>query len=606
MFRRLPYGKYFASLRELGGGLILWPLEGAAWLASCLIRRPKWAIGSLLVLAVMLLLLATSLRSTPHTYPVGDKALLETYTLHAANGDLLVGAYSRFRWNHPGPMYFYALAPLYVLSGGREYRLDWTVLIINILSTLALVAVMVRYGGWWFGVGTMVALSVYFFRPSPGTYTGFGDLLSSPWNPHVPMLPLALLMALCAGLASGRVGALPGVVLGASFVSQTHIAMAPCAIAIAVVVVAGFLLTTKHERVWAPSSEARNTRGSQAARFWIFAAVWLLVLVWALPLAEQLRNGSDGNLTKILNTFGSDAASETPSASAAFAAIAYAYAAAVQPSASVADGAGYVSTETLDPVAGIWVVLQLALLTATCVWAAWNRRSFPAALCAVCLVATCVAFWSVTQVRGRLAYYLVFWISICSAVNMAVLIGVLLSWASNRFYPRRRRVPSLVGQALVAGFGLVLFAHGTWHVEDSHQRTLRGESRHFREREWSRSLFLAVENELRGSGQSRALIRIRQPAWDEGASVVLQLYKAGIPFSVEDQRLFMFTDALAATGDENLEFLLTDASVPPDPSADPPYRLVAEERGALLYMRSLGFEVRSLPGTGLAERVPIP
>ena len=415
------------------------------------------------------------------------------------------------------------------------------------------------------------------------------------------MLPFALLMVLCAGLAAGRVRALPGVVLCASFVSQTHIGMAACAIAIAVVGVAGFLLTTKHERVLGPPSEARNG-GSQTARFWIFAAVWLLVLLWALPLTEQLRNGADGNLTKILYTFGSDSASETPSVFAAFAAIAYAYAAAVQRNASVALGGGYLSTESLGLSTGIWAVLQLVLLTAACAWAAWKRRRFPATLCVVCLVTACVAFWSVTQVRGRLAYYLVFWISVCSAVNMAVLIGTLLSWASNRLDPRGRRVPSLVGQALVAVFGLILFAHGAWHVEDSHQRTLRGVGQHSRERERSRSLFLALEDELRGSGQSRSLIRIRQPAWSDGTSVVLQLYKAGVPVSVEDRRLFMFTDALAATGNENLEFFLTDASVPPNPNAGPPYRLVAEERGILLYMRSLGVEKRALLGMGEVYR----
>ena len=479
MLMRLPYRRHLASLRELGGGLILWPLAGTACLASCLIQRPKWAVGVILVSAVMLLLLATSLRSTPHTYPVGDKALLEAHTLHAANGDLRVGGYSRFRWNHPGPVYFYALAPLYVLSGGREYSLDWTVLIINLLSTLALVVLMVRYGGWPFGVSTMVALSVYFFRPSQGTFTGFGDLLSSPWNPHVPMLPFALLMVLCAGLAAGRIRALRGVVLCASFVSPTHIGMAPCAIAIAVVGVAGFLLTTKHERVSGPPSEARNA-GSQTARFWIFAAVWLLVLLWALPLTDYRAalewRGRESD--KILYTFGSDSASETPSAFAAFVAFASAYAAAVQRNASVALGGGYLSTASLGPSAGIWVVLQLVLLTAACAWAAWKRRRFPATLCVVCLVTACVAFWSVTQVRGRLAYYVVFWISICSTVNMAVLIGTLLNWASNRLDPRGRLGPSLVSQVLVAVFGLLLFAHGAWHVEDGHQRTLRGRGQH--------------------------------------------------------------------------------------------------------------------------------
>ena len=482
-------------------------------------------------------------------------------------------------------MYFYALAPLYVLSGGREYSLDWTALIINLLSTFALVGLMARYGGWPFGFGTIAALTVYFFRPSPETYSGFGDLLSSPWNPHVPMLPLALLMVLGAGLAAGRVGTLPGLVLCASFVTQTHIGMAPCALA--VVAVAGVLCATTHQRALDTPGEAGNNGGSQTARFWIFATVWLLALMWALPLGEQLRNGADGNLAEILNTFRNDSRSETPSASTALAAIGYAYAVAVQPSASVARGGQYISAGSLDPSAGIWLVLQLALLTAACAWAARKQRSFPAALCVVCLVVAGSAFWSIAQVRGRLETYIIFWISVSSMVNMAALLGTFFSWASNGLKRRGKRVPRLVGQVLVAGFGLLMFVHGAWHLDDSHQRTLRGEGRFYRQRESSRSLFLAIANELRTVGQSTALIRIRQPAWEEGAGVVLQLYKAGIPLAVEDQRLYMFTDALPATGEEDLEFFLTDANVPPDLSATPPYRLVAEERGTLLYMRSL-------------------
>jgi hypothetical protein len=32
-------------------------------------------------------------------------------------GALLVGPYSRFGWHHPGPLYFYLLAPWYWMSG---------------------------------------------------------------------------------------------------------------------------------------------------------------------------------------------------------------------------------------------------------------------------------------------------------------------------------------------------------------------------------------------------------------------------------------------------------------------------------------------------------
>src|SRR5689334_21809716 len=48
----------------------------------------------------------SSTRSAPETYPVADTATTSLYALHAARGDLAVGSYSRFGWNHPGPLLY--------------------------------------------------------------------------------------------------------------------------------------------------------------------------------------------------------------------------------------------------------------------------------------------------------------------------------------------------------------------------------------------------------------------------------------------------------------------------------------------------------------------
>ena len=580
-FQRVPYRKYLAALGETATNLVLWPLRGIPHLVTRVSQRPMWAVGSIVASVLVLGFLVTTLRSTPQTYPVGDKALLETYTLHASHGNLSVGAYSRFRWNHPGPMYFYALAPLYALSGGREYSLDWTALFINLASAFALVTLLVRYGGWSFGFGMIAALSIYFFRPRPGPYQGFGALLSSPWNPHVPMLPLALLLVLCAGLASGRFNVLPAVVLVASFVIQTHVAMTPCVVA--VVLVAALLLLTTHKRVIAQPLEAQIVSRGQSG-FWISAATWLFILLWSLPLADQLQSGADGNLAAIARTFWSDSRFDPPSLATAFSALSYAFSAAIRPDARIAQG-GPLSPSALDSSTGVWVLLQLALLTAACVWAVSKRRIFPAALCVLCLAMSGVAFWSITQVRGNLGDYLVFWMSIISAVNLGAIIGVFLSWVCDALH--LDRIPSVAGRVAVVGFCSVLLFHGVSTVQSNHRQTIRGEARLYRQRELSRSLFLALEDELRRQGNTRPLIRIRQPAWSAAAGVILQRYKAGAPLAVEDRRVFMFTDVFSATGEEDVEFLFTDVGLQDDLSGEPPYRLVAQQGTLLLYTRAL-------------------
>ena len=202
--------------------MVLWPVAAARCLAASRRRVLAGAIGVMVACAVVLSWLVPALRSTPPTYPSGDQALLEIYTLHASHGDLSVGPYSQKQWNHPGPAYFYALAPLHVLTG-HEFSLRWTVLLLNLVSAVAAVVLVARYGGWPFGLGMMTALSIYFLRPSPGPFLGFGSLLSSAWNPHAPMLPLAVLLVLCARLGSGNISSLPWIVLVASFVTQTHI-----------------------------------------------------------------------------------------------------------------------------------------------------------------------------------------------------------------------------------------------------------------------------------------------------------------------------------------------------------------------------------------------
>ena len=56
----------------------------------------------------------------------------------------MVGPYSRFGWNHPGPFYFYLQAPLYALGGHKAASLYAGALAINLLAILTLAWVVSR------------------------------------------------------------------------------------------------------------------------------------------------------------------------------------------------------------------------------------------------------------------------------------------------------------------------------------------------------------------------------------------------------------------------------------------------------------------------------
>jgi hypothetical protein len=82
-------------------------------------RKAMAVLAVALVAAAGAVLLASEIRRAPETYPWGDAATTSIYAIRAARGNLSVGAYSRFRWNHPGPLLYELLAPLYAASGYR-------------------------------------------------------------------------------------------------------------------------------------------------------------------------------------------------------------------------------------------------------------------------------------------------------------------------------------------------------------------------------------------------------------------------------------------------------------------------------------------------------
>jgi hypothetical protein len=68
------------------------------------------------------LLVELSLRDA-HQELTGDLATLEVRTLNALEGRQLLGPYSRYPWSHPGPVYFYLLAPVYAVLGRAPWGL---------------------------------------------------------------------------------------------------------------------------------------------------------------------------------------------------------------------------------------------------------------------------------------------------------------------------------------------------------------------------------------------------------------------------------------------------------------------------------------------------
>ncbi len=242
--------------------------------------RPVMAAAFAVVLFAIVML---GLRLVPQRYPVADGALLEIYTLHAAHGTLHLGAYSRYQWNHPGPAYFYLLAPGYILSGYREDSLLVTVLVLNLISIGGLIWLARKYGGAALAYGLTIWLALFYAHQNSAVGWDFGDLLSNPWNPHTPVLPFALLMGLSAAIASGHLVALPVAALVATVVGQTHVAFIPVSLT-AVGVGLGLLVVRQARLAAGPvGPPAARLRPPMAVRLLDAVVIAYVVLfVWAV------------------------------------------------------------------------------------------------------------------------------------------------------------------------------------------------------------------------------------------------------------------------------------------------------------------------------------
>lgn len=239
-------------------------------------------------------------------HPVFDDALiaLRTHDVLSTHPPT-VGAGTRYglisleaRANHPGPLPYVLLAPIYGLSGFRPAGLVVAVTTYH-LAAVALVAHLARrIGGTTLLVAAMGA--VLLVERALG-----GDVFTRPWNPYLALLPfLAFLFAAWAALADRTPGALGWAALTGSLAVQ-----AQATFAASVAVVGGVTATVVVVRL-----VVRRRRGEEAPLRPLLVAGAVGLVAWILPLAQQVT-ADDGNLGRLLRwALGDPASGATPEA----------------------------------------------------------------------------------------------------------------------------------------------------------------------------------------------------------------------------------------------------------------------------------------------------
>lgn len=482
------------------------------------------------------------LRGPADPYLRDDIAVVEIYTLRAQGIGELFGPYSRFGWHHPGPIFFYLLAPFHALGGDTVRGLMAGALAINVMTIAAIVLVAVRA----FSVrhAMVVVILMTAMLQAAGLW-----ILWFPWNPAVTVLPFLLFLLLCWALATGRILALVGVAAAGSYLIQTHVSYGMLVAVLApLALVLGILTACRR-----PGGDAG------ARRVWIQAGAGFVVvmgLLWAAPAWTELTR-EPGNLEKIL-TFvttphpeGTNTLGQAGNAIAEF--------------LGTAAGGGLLAMVGLGavvPAEAGWVsLLVLVAAAATVVTGLALGRRRAACLAGLAAAGIVVGWYSATRVPGTIWWYLVVWaLALGTATALAatdlvaglfvrigdgrprvlaggyaatLLVVLVAGVATARLVPEARPDPGLVAE----GEGFEIFAD-------------------------------ALESELtRGDGEG--LVRPDDFTWPATALALRDLARAGEDYSVAPEWVFMFGEQVAPDGDETFEIVVVRDQREAEMAADP-------------------------------------
>jgi hypothetical protein len=477
------------------------------------------------------LVLISLARQAADVTPTSDTAVIESYTLMALRGQLLLGPYSRFQWHHPGPLYFFWMAPFYGLAGFRTVGLNAAALTLNLASFAVIAAVVTRRRAGFLAISICLTIAIFLWRA--------GEMLTSPWNPHIPVLAMMALIVTAADAVSGTPMMLPGVAMFASLVGQTHVGLLPSALAIGSIALAGAAVARPASRAVSDTAMGSRVRHGRFGSPVLITGVVLIVL-WIPPIVEQLTS-HPGNITQLWTFFVSD-----PHRGQTFATAVSAWSdmvsGLVRPDFYVAHG--WPLRESRVKWSEALAVVQLIGLLLSGAWAFRAGRRFEAALAALLVLVALLALGSATRIEGSVFDHEVFWISALGVLNMALLVGLIAGLVLNRRFPSlsTASIASTICWLSVVWAAVI----GVRHLQEAvvHSANPGVES------EAARAVADDLQQYLQHEHIIRPLVRIDQDAWGMAAGVILRLQKAGVPVAVEDDWIAMFTPAFAASGQE--------------------------------------------------------
>jgi hypothetical protein len=249
-------------------------------------------LGSFAVLVVALLA-RNSYLFTQHLYPTGDEAANWIITDLAERFQLLVGHYSQFGFDHPGPAFFYNQA------WGQALFVDWLHVMPTdwngqIAADMTLSAAMIATVVWivhdWTRSRTLSAVTLaaaLLFAVDHRAY-----MLHTPWPPDMFVMPFLLLIVASASVAAGRMRHLPALAFAAGLLINGYVAF----LMFVPLLLAGVLVTAawprrREPRAWLAEHRRRLIAGGIVLGVFLLPIALDTVLHWPGQFGHYLHYG---------------------------------------------------------------------------------------------------------------------------------------------------------------------------------------------------------------------------------------------------------------------------------------------------------------------------
>ncbi len=385
--------------------------------------HPITAVG-LTVLPLLVAAVACATVYRDRIVPWGDDALLEAKVREVGHHLVLVGPYSRFQWHHPGPALFYLLAVPYRILGSQSFALNVGALLVATASTVLIAWLVWRRVGagavWW----TMALIGIYLWALGP-------EVLRTPWNPWITILPLLALIMLVWSVLGGSTAAFPAAAAVGTFLVQSHVGFAGTV---------GVLLAIGGVALLVIGWQRRHEKSARwHLLFAVLATIGILAVMWAPPIYQEIRH-DPGNLSELRRFFDETKPDHT---------LGDGLTATLQESGALPDQVATLETaNTHDDAPPEWTgYFTIAALVGAAI-VAIRRRVWPAIqLFGLVVAAGAAAAWSTGRIVGPIYDYLELWTSV---VGVAAWIGIGLAFIARprRDEPDTESKPSLGPRAI--------------------------------------------------------------------------------------------------------------------------------------------------------------